>query len=73
MEEMEVSQDFEVEIVETLSKIVKVKAKNEDEALGIVSQRYKKSVIVLDSEDYVNTEFKIFSNNELEKHTKEVM
>ena len=61
MEEISVLQDFEVEIIETLSKIVKVNAKNEDEALENVAQKYRESIIILDSDNHVDTEFKLKS------------
>ena len=48
---------FEIEIKETLSRIIEVKAKTENEAFAIVKQMYNDEEIVLDSSDYVDTEY----------------
>jgi|SRR5690606_12819700 len=56
---------FQLEITETLQRIVEVKAKSEDEALKIVSEKYKNEQIVLDSSDFLNKEinFYLYSKN----------
>ncbi len=48
---------FEIEIKETLSRIIEVKAETENEAFLIVKQMYQDEEIVLDSSDYVDTEY----------------
>ena len=48
---------FEIEIKETLSRIIEVKAETENEAFTKVKQMYKDEEIVLDSSDYVDTEY----------------
>lgn len=48
---------FKVEIQEFSSKIIEVKALNSEEAIDLVREKYKKSEIVLDYDDYVETEF----------------
>ena len=48
---------FEIEIKETLSQIIEVKANSEYEAFAIVKQMYRDEKIVLDSSDYVDTEY----------------
>ena len=48
---------FEIEIKETLSRIIEVKANTEDEAFKIIRQQYNDEEIVLDSSDYVDTEY----------------
>lgn len=50
---------YKVEITEILSKIVGVFADNEDEAAHKVSERYWDEKYVLDSSNYVDTEFSI--------------
>ena len=47
---------FEIEIKETLSRIVKVKAKTENEAFAIVKQMYNNEDVILDSDDFVDVE-----------------
>lgn len=47
---------FEIEIKETLSKIVKVDAGNQYDAISKVKEMYRNQEIVLDTEDYVDTE-----------------
>jgi len=48
---------FEIEIKETLSKIIEVKAENENDAFTRVKQMYNDEEIVLDSSDYLDTEY----------------
>jgi DNA/RNA-binding domain of Phe-tRNA-synthetase-like protein len=50
--------EYQVEIIETLSKLIKVSASNEDMAKRIVRDRYFDEEIVLDSGDFVSVEFK---------------
>lgn len=50
---------FSIEIVETLSKIVPIEAKNVNEALIIAERMYQEEEIVLDYNDLVDTEFNI--------------
>ena len=42
---------FEVEITETLQRIIKVKANSENEAYEIVKEKYDNEEIVLDASD----------------------
>ena len=48
---------YQIEIKETLSRIIEVKAENENEAFTIVKQMYNDEEIVLDSSDYADTEY----------------
>ncbi|MBE6034568.1 MAG: protein dpnD [Clostridiales bacterium] len=52
-------KEYKVRITETLSKTVTVKAENSEDAYKIVKQKYDKSVLVLDSGDYVETEIDV--------------
>ncbi len=45
-------KEYQVQIVETLSTIVKVKAKDADDAREYASQQYYAEEIVLDSSDF---------------------
>ena len=57
MKEMKILQNFEVEIIEKLSKIVKVKAKNRNEAERIVSDNWRAGQYILGAEDFIDVEF----------------
>lgn len=50
---------FKIEVIETLSYIVEVEAESYDIALSKVKSKYKEEEIILDSSNYVNTEFKL--------------
>jgi hypothetical protein len=52
-------REYSVEIIETLSRTVIVEAENELEALAQVKHLYSNESIVLNSKDYVITEFKL--------------
>lgn len=57
--ELEIKKVFCIEITETLSKIIKVEAKDEPSALLTVQRRYKNEDIILNAENYITTEFSI--------------
>ncbi|MDD3922550.1 MAG: DpnD/PcfM family protein [Endomicrobiaceae bacterium] len=50
-------QTFKIEIQETLSKIVDIEADSIEEALQIAESKYKEEKIILDSSNYVDTDF----------------
>jgi len=50
-------KEFEIEIKETLSRIIKIKAISENEAFSKVKKMYRDEDIVLDDSDFVETEF----------------
>ncbi|MDT8375398.1 MAG: DpnD/PcfM family protein [Mariprofundaceae bacterium] len=50
---------FEIEINELLSRVLEVKADNEDEAQSIVEKMYKDEDIVLDSSDFIESSIQI--------------
>ncbi len=54
---------FEIEIKETLTRIVTVKASNVYDALEKVNSQYKNEKIVLDSDDHINTEIEPYNSN----------
>lgn len=49
--------NFEVEIEETLSKIIRIEAISERAAYEKIKNDYRQCNIVLDSNDYVSTKF----------------
>lgn len=48
---------YSVEIVETLSKIISVKANSWEEAYSIIRKKYYDEEIILESDSYMDTEF----------------
>ena len=52
--------NYKIEIKETLSRIIDIEADNESEAIMKVKSKYITQDIVLDSSDYVDTEFNIY-------------
>lgn len=50
------NQEFTIIITETLKREVKVTATNEAEALEIVNKQYKEGDIVLDADDFIESE-----------------
>lgn len=50
-------ETFKIEVKETLSRIIEIQADSNEEALLRIEELYKKQEIVLDADDYVETEF----------------
>ena len=50
---------YSIEVLETLSRIVEVEANDEEEAIELVRQMYRKCEIVLDDSDYQVTEISV--------------
>lgn len=50
---------YSIEVLEVLSRIVDVKASDEEDAIEMVRQMYRKCEIVLDDSDYKVTEFSV--------------
>ena len=55
---------FQIEIVETLSHIVGVKAENEQEALLKARDMYRNEEVILYPDDCIDTKFNIFEKDE---------
>ena len=53
----ETPKTYCVEVTEALSKLVKISASSEEQALSLVKQAYRQESIVLTSEDYLQTNF----------------
>ena len=45
---------YQIEICETLCRVVEVEAESTDEAISIVITKYRQSEIVLDSNDFLD-------------------
>lgn len=50
-------QEYQVEVIETLSRITTVVASSKIEAIKLVEAKYRDEEIVLTSDDWVDTEF----------------
>ena len=50
---------FQIEIVETLSNLVKISAENEQEALLKAQDMYRKEEVILYPDDCIDTKFNI--------------
>ena len=50
---------YSIEVLEVLSRIVEVEASDEEDAIEIVRQDYRKCRIVLDESDYNYTEISV--------------
>ena len=48
---------FNIEITETLQRQIEIEAEDYDEAMKIIKEKYHNCEIVLDSNDYLDTEF----------------
>lgn len=57
-------KEFEIEIKEELSRVEKIGAETLSEAIDIVMEKYYKSDIVLDAEDYKGVDFIPYKENE---------
>ena len=64
------SKDYEIEIEETLQKIVKINANSLEEAIDIAREKYSNEEFVLDYQNYKNTDFREY-RNEVLKEKKE--
>ena len=51
---------FQIEIIETLSSIVRVNAENEQEALLKAQDMYRNEEVILYSDDCIDAKFNIF-------------
>ena len=55
-------KEYQVEVEEVLQRVIKVKANSEDEAIDIITRRYKDEEIVLDSEDFMDYDIHIYED-----------
>ena len=55
--------EFQIEISETLSRVVSVDANDVNEAIQKVREQYRQSDIVLDSEDFISVDFNEIDNS----------
>lgn len=54
---------FTVEITETLQRQIEVEAADENEAISKAEEMYRNEEVVLDSGDYIDTEFNLIDKN----------
>ena len=56
-------KEFEVEVRETLIKIVTVEAMTEEDAIEFVTYDYNNAELVLDSDDFFDVDFNVVNND----------
>ena len=61
---------YNIEIIETLSRVVEQKANSYEEAEELVSNKYDKSEIILDYEDKEDVMFKPYPSQEIKSNFK---
>lgn len=54
-------KEYQVEVVETLIRIVTVEATSEEDAIKFVRYDYNNAELVLDSDDFFDVEFEILN------------
>lgn len=59
---------FNIEITETLQRQIEIEAEDYDEAIKIIKERYHNSEIVLDFNDYIDTDFRLITNQRSKEH-----
>ncbi|MBS5853635.1 MAG: DpnD/PcfM family protein [Clostridium sp.] len=61
---------YQIEIEETLQKVVKIKADSLDEAIDIAQNRYSNQEYILDYEDYKGVEFRQYKDEIIKQKNK---
>ena len=61
---------YQIEIEETLQKVVKIKADSLDEAIDIAQSRYSDQEYMLDYEDYKGVEFRQYKDEIIKQKNK---
>ena len=56
-------KEFEVEVVETLIRIVTVEAMSEEDAIEFVKYDYNNAELVLDSDDFFDVDFNVVNKD----------
>jgi len=56
-------KEFQVEVCETLIKIVTVEAQSEEQALEFVRYDYNNAELVLDSDDFFDVDFNLVNQD----------
>ena len=61
---------YQIEIEETLQKVVKIKADSLDKAIDIAQNRYSNQEYILDYEDYKGVEFRQYKDEIIKQKNK---
>lgn len=56
-------KEFEIEVCETLIRIVTVEAQSEEQALEFVKYDYNNAELVLDSDDFFDVDFNLVNRD----------
>lgn len=62
------NKNYEIEIEETLRKVVRINANSLEEAIDIAREKYSNEEFVLDYQDYKNTDFREYKNEVLKEN-----
>ena len=60
-------KEYEIEIEETLQKVVKIKANSLNEAINIAKEKYSNEEYILDYQDYKGTEFREYKDERVKE------
>lgn len=60
-------KEYQIEIEETLQRVINIRANSVEDAIKIAEERYKNEEIILDYNDLKDTKFKNY-NDEIEKN-----
>lgn len=64
---------FEIEVQELLCRVVKIKAKSYNAALEVIQEKYKKSEIVLDYNDFANVSYQDINKQSTEDEKNDLI
>ena len=56
-------KEFQVEVCETLIRVITVEAQNEEQALEFVRYDYNNAELVLDSDDFFDVDFNLVNQD----------
>lgn len=66
------SKIYEIEIEETLQKVVKIEANSIDEAIDIAKEKYSNQEYILDYQDYKDTEFREYKDEVIKQKNQKI-
>lgn len=58
-------KEFQVEVCETLIRVITVEAQNEEQALEFVRYDYNNAELVLDSDDFFDVDFNLVNQDHI--------
>ena len=58
-------EKYKIEVTEYLQRVIDVEADSEEEAIKFINDQYKNKKIVLDADDYIQTDIEVYDPNRL--------